>query len=58
MSLNQPEKNYMKWMYEEWASLQEQLKSYDENPSLRNTLGYIGLLRRREDLKKAFPELK
>lgn len=48
----------MKWMYEEWASLQEQLKSYDENPSLKNTLGYIGLLRRRENLKKAFPELK
>jgi hypothetical protein len=54
MLLNQPEKNYMKWMYEEWASLQEQLKY----PSLKNTLGYIGLLRRRENLKNAFPELK
>jgi len=57
MKIGKPESNYLKWIFDEYKYLNDQVSDYEANGNT-GTLGYIGTKRRLEVLLNSFPQLR
>lgn len=57
MKSKMPDSNYLKWIFDEYKYLKEQVADYEQTGTTK-TLGYISTKRRLEVLLNSFPQLR